>query len=239
MRLGLEGVVALVVGGTGYIGREAARSLASEGAIVVLGGRDQGRLDDAAVDVGAGTGTVVIDTRDAASVASAINSVLATHGPIGVLVNTAAPSARTLDFSRDRDPEQILNAIDGKAMGYLRCANAVIPSMTAAGFGRIINVSGQNAWLTGSVTGSVRNAAVIIAAKNLADSLAGTGVTVNTVNPGKVTDEPSTDVAAAAGGESSPQQIGALIAFLASSHAAAISGESIAVGHRVRGVAAY
>jgi NAD(P)-dependent dehydrogenase (short-subunit alcohol dehydrogenase family) len=108
--------------------------------------------------------------------------------------------------------------------------------MTEAGYGRIVGISGQNAFLTGNVTGSIRNAALIIAAKNLADGAAGSGVTVNTVSPGTVTDNPGAEVAVAKGGESTPEQIADLVAFLASPLAGAISGESIAVGHRVRGV---
>jgi NAD(P)-dependent dehydrogenase (short-subunit alcohol dehydrogenase family) len=73
-------------------------------------------------------------------------------------------------------------------------------------------------------------------AKNLADEVAGTGITVNTVNPGTVVDAPSARVDAARGGESSPSQIADLVAFLTSPLAAAVSGETIAVGHRVRGV---
>ena len=165
--------------------------------------------------------------------------VAARYGSIGVLVNTAAPSARTLGPARNADPEQVARAFEAKAMGYLRCCNAVLPTMVAAGFGRVVNVSGQNAYLTGSLTGSVRNAAVIIASKALADSVAGTGVTVNVVNPGVVTPEPATEVAAGAPGESSPEQVAALVTFLASRSAGAISGESISVGHRVRGVSAF
>ena len=108
--------------------------------------------------------------------------------------------------------------------------------MVTAGFGRIVGVSGQNAFLTGSVTGAIRNAALIIAAKNLPDSVAGSGVTVNTVSPGVVTDDPSAEVKPGAPGESSPGQIADLIAFLLSPRTAAVSGESIATGHRVRGI---
>ena len=107
--------------------------------------------------------------------------------------------------------------------------------MTGAGYGRIVGVSGQNAFFTGNVTGSVRNAALIVAAKNLADAVAGSGVTVNIVNPGMVSASPSAEVAPGRGGESSPDQIADLIAFLVSPRTGAISGESIAVGHRVRG----
>ena len=108
----------------------------------------------------------------------------------------------------------MLHAIDAKAMTFLRLANAALPIMTTAGYGRIVGVSGQNAYLTGNLTGSVRNAAMIIAAKNLADSVAGSGVTVNTVNPGPVSADPSTAVEPGRGGESSPVEIADLIAFL-------------------------
>jgi NAD(P)-dependent dehydrogenase (short-subunit alcohol dehydrogenase family) len=111
-----------------------------------------------------------------------------------------------------------------------------LPIMARAGYGRIVGVSGQNAFLTGNVTGSVRNAALIIAAKNLADSVAGSGVTVNTVSPGAVSASPTSDVALGSGGETSPEQIADLVAFLVSPRAGAVSGESIAIGHRVRGV---
>lgn len=236
MDLGLTGRVVLVVGGGGYIGREIARAFVAEGARVILAGRTPEKLDAAAADIGGDVSTVPVDTRDAASARAAIEEVLASHGRLDVLVNTAAPSAGTLDRARDRDAEQVLDAIDGKAMGYLRVTEAAVPVMRAAGFGRIIQVSGQNAWLTGSVTAAARNAVVNSAAKAIADELAGTGVTVNVVNPGSVRDDPASEVEIGRGGESSPAQIAALVAFLASDQAAAISGESLAVGHRVRGV---
>ena len=235
MDLGLSGTVALIVGGTGTVGTAVARAFVAEGAVVVLASRSADRLAPVVREVGA-AGFVTIDTRDPASVDAAVAHVTSTYGPVGVLVNTAAPSARTLDSSKDDDPAQILDAIDGKAMGYLRCATAVIPQMRAAGSGRIINVNGQNSFLTGTTTGSVRNAAVTVLSKNLADSLAGTGVTVNVVNPGTVTETPSAEVVPARGGESTPGQVAALVTFLASAAGAAISGEAIAVGHRVRGV---
>ena len=58
----------------------------------------------------------------------------------------------------------VLEAVDAKALGFLRVANAALAVMTASGYGRVIGVSGQNAFLTGNVTGAVRNAALIIAA---------------------------------------------------------------------------
>jgi NAD(P)-dependent dehydrogenase (short-subunit alcohol dehydrogenase family) len=110
--------------------------------------------------------------------------------------------------------------------------------MRKAGFGRIVGISGQNAFVTGNITGSIRNAALIIAAKNLADELAGAGVAVTTVNPGIVSEHPAREVAAGRAGESSPAQIADLVTFLISPRAA-VTGESIAVGHRVRGVVSF
>ena len=89
-------------------------------------------------------------------------------------------------------------------MAFLRVANAVLPRMVEAGYGRIVGVSGQNAFVTGNITGSVRNAALIITAKNLADSVAGSGVTVNTVSPGVVTPTPAARSSPARAGSRAP-----------------------------------
>lgn len=226
MDLVLQNSVALVVGGSGYIGRAVSDRLRNEGADVVVASRHP---DDTGVE---------LDARDAGSARDAVQRVLSERGRIDVLVVTAAPSAQTLDPARNSDPEQVADAIDGKALAFLRVANEVIPSMREAGYGRIVVISGQNALVTGNITGSVRNAATIVVAKNLADQLAGTGVNVTVVNPGIVADEPETEVAAGSGGQSSPTQIADLVAFL-SSPLSAVSGESIAVGHRVRGVVSF
>jgi NAD(P)-dependent dehydrogenase (short-subunit alcohol dehydrogenase family) len=212
-----------VVGGTGFIGRAVVARLRDEGATAIAASR---HAEDG----------ITVDAQNPDSVTAAVGTVLAQYGRLDALVVAAAPSARTLDASRHADPEQVLSAIDAKAMSFLRLANAALPIMTGAGYGRIVGVSGQNALLTGNVTGSVRNAALIITAKNLADAVAGSGVTVNTISPGIVSDTPSADVEIGRPGDSSPAQIADLVAFLVSPRAGAISGESIAIGHRVRGV---
>jgi NAD(P)-dependent dehydrogenase (short-subunit alcohol dehydrogenase family) len=211
------------VGGTGLIGRAVVARLREEGATAIAASRH-------AVD------GITVDAQNSDSVTAGINAVLEQYGRLDALVVAAAPSARTLDASRHADPDQVLGAIDTKAMSFLRLANAALPIMTGAGYGRIVGVSGQNALLTGNVTGSVRNAALILTAKNLADTVAGSGVTINTVSPGAVSHTPEVEVEAGRPGESSPDQIADLVAFLVSPRAGAISGESIAIGHRVRGV---
>jgi NAD(P)-dependent dehydrogenase (short-subunit alcohol dehydrogenase family) len=221
--LRLNGHVVLVVGGTGLIGRAVVERLRAEGATAIAASRHA-------------ENGIVLDARDPDSVAAAFAGIQQRYGRLDALVVAAAPHAGTLDPSRSTDPEQVLAAIDAKAMTFLRLANAALPPMTAAGYGRIVGVCGQNAFLTGNLTGTLRNATVILAAKNLADAVAGSGITVNTVSPGRVSPTPAAEVETGTGGESSPGQIADLITFLVSPPAAAISGESIAIGHRVRGV---
>ncbi|KQO60039.1 SDR family NAD(P)-dependent oxidoreductase [Curtobacterium sp. Leaf261] len=221
MDLELTNRVALVVGGQGYIGKAVVDRLRAEGAEVVVASRSA-------------TDGVTMDTADQASVDAAVAQVLADHGRIDVLVVTAAPSAGTLDAAKKSDPDQVAAAIDGKALGFLRVANAVLPAQREAGFGRVVVISGQNAYLAGNITTSLRNAATNVIAKNLADECAGTGVMVNVVNPGTVTDTPATAVRQGSGGESSPTQIADLVAFLVSPRSV-LSGESISIAHRVLG----
>jgi NAD(P)-dependent dehydrogenase (short-subunit alcohol dehydrogenase family) len=225
MDLQLTGRVVLVVGGAGYIGSAIVDRAREEGATVVVASRHPG------------AGGVELDGRDDGSVRAAVAAVLAEHGRIDATVVTAAPSLGTLDPALSNDPDQVADAIAGKALTFLRVANAVLPVMREAGFGRVVGIAGQAAVLTGNLAGAVRNTAMIVAAKNLADELAGTGVGVNVVNPGFVTDDPAAAVTTGQGGQSSPAQIADLVAFLISPRNV-VSGESIAIGHRVLGVTA-
>lgn len=222
MDLQLEDRVVLVVGGHGLIGSAVVHRLRREGAFVIPASR---HAPDG----------VVMDAASDDSVTTVLSRLLAEYGHIDGLVVAAAPSAQTLDPTRNADPDQVLEAVNGKALTFLRIANATVPLMEAAGYGRVVGVSGQNAFATGNITGSIRNAALIIAAKNLADAVAGTGVTVNSVSPGIVTSEPSPEVPIGGSGQARPEEIADLIAFLVSPLSASISGESIAVGHRLRG----
>jgi NAD(P)-dependent dehydrogenase (short-subunit alcohol dehydrogenase family) len=222
MDLGLTGRVVLVVGGHGLVGSAVVERLRAEGAVVVPASRN-------APD------GLVMDAADDESVRDGVARVLADHGRIDGLVVAAAPSARTLDPARNSEPGQVGEAFAGKTLTFLRVANAVLPTMVAQGSGSVVGISGQGAFVTGNVAGSVRNAALIVTAKHLADEVAGTGVTVNVVSPGIVTDTPQAEVAAGSSGQSRPSDTANLVAFLLSPLASAVSGESIAVGHRLRG----
>ncbi|MEH3078352.1 MAG: SDR family oxidoreductase, partial [Quadrisphaera sp.] len=118
-----------------------------------------------------------LDARDDASAAAAVDAVLARHGRLDGLVVTAAPSARTLDASRNDDPAQVLEAFDAKAVVFLRLVNAVLPVMREAGYGRCGRHQRPERLPHRQHHGAVRNAALIVIAKNLADAVAGSGVT--------------------------------------------------------------
>lgn len=220
--LRLDGRIMLVVGGHGLIGSAIVARLRAEGAQAIPASR---HAPDG----------LVLDAGSDQSVAAGLARVHDEYGRLDGLVVAAAPSARTLDPERNADPAQVLAAFDAKAMTFLRLANAVLPGMVASGDGRVVGISGQNAFQTGNIAGSVRNAAVVIAAKNLADSVAGTGVTVNAVSPGIVVDQPAAEIERGRSGECTPHDVADLVAYLVSPLGSAISGESIAVGHRVRG----
>src|SRR5262249_59477590 len=88
-------------------------------------------------------------------------------GGIDILVNAAArPNTGTVVGIDAFDDSEFSEQINVKVLGYLRCIRAVVPLMRAAGWGRIVNVSGLAARSTGSVTGTVRNVAVAALTNN-------------------------------------------------------------------------
>src|SRR3954468_19361727 len=131
MDLQLTDRVVLVVGGAGYIGSAIAERAREEGATVVVASRHPGE------------GGVELDGSDDGSVRSAIAAVLGRYGRIDAAVLTAAPSLGPLDPALSDDPDQVAAAIAGKALTFLRVANAVLPVMREAGYGRIVGIAGQ------------------------------------------------------------------------------------------------
>lgn len=234
MDLGIEGRVALILGGSGRVGRAAAEQLQAEGVTVVLAARDATRLEAASVALGHAPWQTV-DGSDDASVLGLIENVLAIHGTIDILVGAAAPAGRMLIARRDWEPQQMLSEIDAKAMVALRAMNAVLPHMLDRGWGRVVNVSGQNALISGSVTAAARNNVLTVVSKAAADAVAGSGVTVNVVHPGFISDKPVRDRGLGLPGDTTFAEVGAAIAFLCGNQAGAISGETLAIGHRVKG----
>ena len=266
MDLQLEGRRALVTGGSRGIGKAVAAALLAEGAEVAIAARNPDRLAEAAADLGAAAGRTVpalqADTGEDASVRQLAAAAQDRLGGVDILVNCAArPAGQAPPLSwPEITGEAFWSDVNVKVLGYLRCAQAVAPGMVAAGWGRIISVSGLAALSTGSVIGSIRNVAVSAMTKNLADELGPSGVNVNAVHPGLTRTEATPRViaaqAAAAGVEPADierrmagrnttrtlidaSQIAAVIAFLASPLSVSINGESIACGGGTPGVIRY
>lgn len=262
MDLELAGKVALISGGSRGIGFACARALAAEGAAVVLGARDTSRLRAAEREMrDEGFSEVLAiraDTTDSESVDALVAGAVARFGSVHVLVNAAARpgggvAAGVLDF----DEDLLRLELETKLLGYVRCARAVVPHMRRAGWGRVVNIAGNAAMQTGNVVGSIRNGSVVAMTKNLADELAGTGIGVVGVHPGlTVTERIPAFLAsrAAAAGTTVEEaetalaerntlgrlvradEVGRVVAFLASPAATPINGETVPANGGMRGV---
>ena len=249
-----------MTGGSRGIGLAAARALAAEGADVALLARTREPLEQAARELRAQSGRIVVavlaDTGEDESVVAAVRSVVEQLGTVDILVNAAATPATGAPF-RDEDLEREVNV---KVRGYLRCVRAVAPLMVERGWGRIINVSGLAARQTGSITGSIRNVAVAAMTKNLAEELGPKGVNVTVLHPGMTITETSPErfraMAAATGRDPEAieaeigsrvsigravraEEVADVIAFLASPRSIALNGDAITASGGARGAIHY
>ena len=231
-------------------GRAIAVALAAEGAQVVIASRDGEGLAKTAHELREMTGgqieAHIVDTGSAESVAALVQATVASWGGVDILVNNAATVISGPKSTLDSSPETVASAFDDKVLGYLRCARAVLPHMIAGGWGRIINVGGLSARHVGSLASSIRNSAVTLLSKNIADENGALGITANTVQPGPTDTERLREMLAArAGGDDALNQmiervslrrlvtadeVAAVVAFLASPRSVAINGITIDVG---------
>ena len=255
MDLELTGKRAIVTGGSRGIGLAVARALAAEGCDVALVARGEAALKAAAEAVCAASGRRVIavscDTGDDQSVRDMALAVTDALGGVDILVNAAARANTGAVVGIDAfDDSEFSEQINVKVLGYLRCIRAVVPLMRAAGWGRIVNVSGLATRSTGSVTGTVRNVAVAALTKNLADELGRDGINVNVVHPGVTVTEHTPEMLAgraARAGVSvaeverqlsasvgigrlvTADEVAAVVTFLASPKSVAVNGDAIVV----------
>lgn len=262
MDLQLTGKRALIVGGTKGIGRAAAVALAREGAAVTVAARHD--VVEIAATLAAETGGtvhgVVIDSRDDASVRAGVAAAVDAMGSIDILVNTAASpwSAAKNTVASQTSDDAMREEFEEKVLGYLRTARAVASHMTANGWGRILNISGLGARRSGSVAQTVRNISVAAITKNLADELGPQGVNVTVVHPGLTRTEAVAGLVEkrVAGGGTvaeaeramagniigrivTPEELAAVIVFLASPLSVAITGGAVDAGGGTPGVVTY
>ncbi len=237
MDLGLTGKVAIVTGGSRGIGKAIAGELAREGADVAVCGRTRETIGEAAEALAKDTGRrvipVVADTTKWDSVTRLVETVVNQLGRVDVLVNNAAtPGGLVSGPLADADEAALLEDINTKVLGYLRCAKAVAPHMQQRGWGRIVNIGGLSGRRSGNISG-LRNAAIVHLTKTLSDQLGQHGITVNLVHPGTTRTE-RTDAATEKRAATNAirrivdaSEIAQVVTFLASTKAANVTGIAI------------
>ncbi len=182
----------MLTGATGGIGRATARTLAQEGAALLLIGRRDDVLEELrdqcrAAGAEAEALTLDVTARDAGQLA--LGACLERFGRIDALVNGAGTSAvRSLDQLTD---EEWQLQWDLHVMGPMRLMRAAAPRMAEGGWGRIVNVcssSGKRPSST-NMAYSVTKAAQLSLSRAFADQYAARGVLVNAVAPGPIAGE--------------------------------------------------
>ncbi len=253
MNLDLSDKTALVCGSTQGLGYASAAELALLGCSVVLMARNEEKLKEVLKTLDHSKGQqhhyLVADFSDTPLVKTVIDTFIKTN-TIHILVNnTGGPPGGAALTAKT---EEFLNAFNNHLINNHNLAQAVVPGMKTAGFGRIINIistSVKNPIAGLGVSNTIR-AAVANWAKTLATELGPYGITVNNVLPGftktvradyviaskaKASDTTEEEVMAKliaeipAGRIGQPEEFGAVVAFLCSPAAAYINGINLPV----------
>jgi 3-oxoacyl-[acyl-carrier protein] reductase len=186
----LDGKTALITGAGRNIGRAMAFALAEAGADVVVNVRqnvEEGEEVAAGVRERGRTSTVVIgDVVKADDVKAMFEQAVSEVGQVQILVNNAAvrPHQPFLEIT----PEDWNWVLGIGLTGAFHCAQAAIPGMVEAGWGRIINISGRDGFsgILNRAHGVTVKAGIHGFTKALALEFGPSGITVNTVVPGLI-----------------------------------------------------
>ena len=191
----LRGRGAVVTGGGRGIGAAVARALADAGAAVLVAARTGHEVERVAGELtqsGAQAWAVGCDVTDPEGVARLVEAAAARLGPVDILVNNAGTAASAPLKRITLDEWNRMFAVN--ATSAFLCTQALLPGMTARGWGRIVNVASV-AGLRGEryiAHYAAAKHALVGLTRSVATEVAGTGVTVNAVCPGYV-DTPMTD----------------------------------------------
>ena len=251
MDLGLSGRVAVVTGGNRGIGYAVSAALLAEGANVVVASLDPSRNADAAAKLKAQAKGKVLgvptDLNDAKSVEALFQRTLAEFGRLDILVNNAAHISPGDFFSLDETKWE--HAFEHKLNGTVRCIRHAVPPMRERKWGRIVNIAGGAAWQPqlGAITVGLNNAAVLNLTVALANELGKDGILVNAIVPTAIRTERhdlNIRVAMQKTGKSEAEvlkprvakvplgrmgtadEVGAVVAFLASERASFVTGSA-------------
>lgn len=238
----LQGQIALVTGASRGIGKAIALTLSGRGATVVGTATTEagaqsitGYLRAAGVQ---GRG-VQLDVRVEANIGSVVGDVEKTHGAVSILVNNAGI---TQDNLAVRMKEAEWDAvIDTNLKSVFRLCKTVLRGMLKARSGRIINITSVvgSSGNAGQINYAAAKAGIAGMTRALAREIGSRGVTVNCVAPGFIDTDMTRALAEAQRAEllrqiplgrlGSPEEVAAVVAFLASPHAAYITGATLHV----------
>ncbi len=245
MDLDLKGRVALVTGGGAGIGEAIAHALAAEGCTVVIADRDGAAAERAAASLapkGRSAPAITVDVGDEAAVAAAFVEIGHRTGTPHILVNAAG--LLSVGAIADLPADEFNRVARVNIGGVLNCVKAIIPMMTAARSGHIINIASISALRGGGSVGNTLygaiKSAVVALTMGLARELGPSGITVNAVAPAIVdtamthaalTDEARRRILARIplGRFATSDDIASLVVFLASNRASFITGAVIPV----------
>jgi 3-oxoacyl-[acyl-carrier protein] reductase len=250
MDLGLRDKVAIVTGSSRGLGLASAKALAAEGCRVSLCARTESTLHAAAREVATLAGgtdrvhTITADLTRADGVQAVVDGTIERFGGIDVLVNNVglARGGALLETS----DEEWQEAIDNTLMPAVRASRLAVPHMQRRGGGAIViiaSIFGRE--IGGRMTYGAVKAAEIALAKSLAQQLASSNIRVNSVSPGSILFEGGSwwkrqqaNPAAISdfvkrelpfGRFGRADEVGDVVAFLASPRASWISGASVVV----------
>ncbi|WP_203140701.1 3-oxoacyl-ACP reductase FabG [Marinobacter mangrovi] len=238
--MSLEGKVALVTGASRGIGREIAKVLADRGAVVIGTATSEAGAEGIteALSSKGGYG-IVMNVSDAESIDAGLKAVTEKSGAPVILVNNAGITRDNLLMRmKEDDWDAVINT---NLSSIYRTSKAVLRGMAKARWGRIINISSVVAGMgnPGQVNYCAAKAGVEGMTRSLAKEMANRGITVNSVAPGfidtdmtKKLDDSQRDAMMSvipAGRLGEPEEVAAVVAFLASQEAAYVTGETINV----------
>lgn len=253
MDLGLKGRSVLVTGGNRGIGLAISLAFAGEGANVVICGRDEAALAEAEAKISA-TGVkakaISADLFTAAGCRAAVAAPVEAFGGLDVLVNNA--STAVSGNIETLDDDGLMERLNGKTLAYMRCCRAALPHLRKSKRGRVICIGGTAARHAGdtALPSALGNSAISAFVKQFSSMVASQGITANVVHPPftKTDRYPARRAALAKqlgvseaeadrkyaaqfpiGRIVEPSDIAPMVLFLASPHASAITGQSIAI----------
>ncbi|HXI48071.1 MAG TPA: SDR family oxidoreductase [Steroidobacteraceae bacterium] len=254
MDLQLKGKIALISGSTAGIGHAIAASLAREGARVIVNGRTSAAVDAAVAAMKSAAGGDVLGFAGDLSSASVAEKLVQKHPQVDILVNNLG-IFEVKPFEEISDDEW-KRFFDVNVLSGARLARLYLPFMRKRNWGRIIFISSESGMQIPAemIHYGMTKAAQIAVARGLAEATAGTGITVNSVLPGPTRSRGVGDFVAdwaAKSGKSAqtvedeffktarptslikrfatPEEVAAMVAFVASPLSAATNGAALRV----------